>query len=156
MVFVFGFPAFSLAQGAIIGTDQEGGDSPCDCQSAEFEDCKQIARNGTSDPCAKYCCGEYEVSDFFLLLIRVSQFILGIIGALTLLFIVYGGVLLIISGGNRDSIEKGKKAITGAVIGLILVFVSYTIIHFVMNGLGYYSDGFGGEWNQVPAAQTSD
>lgn len=117
----------------------------CDCSN-------QAAVEGDSE-CRKYCEGDYGLSDFFLLLIRISEFILGIVGSLALLFVVYGGVLFLISGGNKDTVAKGKRAITGAVIGLVLVFLSYAIIHFVMTSLHYNQEHFGGEWNKIPGAQ---
>jgi len=142
-------PSTGLAQDTII--------KDCDCE--QLPPCSQIVnqkgsqivnqKGGSLSDCAKYCCGEYEISDFVMFLIKISDFILGIVGSLALLFIIYGGVLFLISGGNKDTVAKGKRAIVGAVIGLILVFLSFTIINFVMEGLNYERDGFG-QWNKVP------
>lgn len=130
--------------------DNDGCDcSLCDCGSGA---CSSPAggNDEQANRCLKYCCGDYELNDMVLLLVRISDFVLGIVGSLALLFIVYGGVLFLVSGGNQETVAKGKKAITGAVIGLILVFLSFTIINFVMTSLGYDQDQFGGEWYEIP------
>lgn len=83
--------------------------------------------------------GDYSVNDFIQVAVNVSELILGLVGSLTLLMFVYGGVTLIFSGGNKDSVERGKTIITNAVIGLVIVFASYTIIQFTLSALGLSS-----------------
>ncbi len=91
-----------------------------------------------------YADGSYDLNDFISLLIGASQIILGLVGSLALLFFIYGGVLFLISGGSSDRITKGKTIIQNAVIGLLIVFLSYAIIQFVMttfdfNGVSSWS-----------------
>ncbi len=81
--------------------------------------------------------GDYTVNDFVRVAVNVSEIILGIVGSLTLLMFIYGGVTLIFSGGNKEAVDRGKKTIIGAVIGLIIVFSSYTIIQFTLKALGF-------------------
>ena len=81
--------------------------------------------------CASGNCGNYTLNDFMLIGINVSQWILGISGSLALAMFIYGGFLMLISGGNKTSIEKGRKTLTTAVIGLLIIFSSYIIIKFV-------------------------
>ncbi len=71
------------------------------------------------------------LNSFLKLGINVANYILGIVGALTLLMFVYGGVMMIISGGSADKVKKGKDIIIGSVVGLMIVFGSYLIISFV-------------------------
>jgi hypothetical protein len=80
--------------------------------------------------------GDCSLNDFIRLLVNIFDFILGITGSLALLVFVYGGILFLFSGGNSDQIEKGKKALTGAVIGLAIIFASYVIVHFTAEALG--------------------
>lgn len=61
---------------------------------------------------------------------------LGVIGALAILVIVYGGVLYITSAGNEESLKKAKGAVTGAVIGLAVALLAYVIVDFVIKSLG--------------------
>ncbi len=97
--------------------------------------------SGTSDCQTRYGnsateCGDYAVSDFLVLAIKVSQFIFGIIGSLTLLMFVYGGFMFLISAGSADKVGEARKIITAAVVGLLIVFGSWLIINFVFKAMG--------------------
>jgi len=74
--------------------------------------------------------GTQDVGDF---LNRIKDWLLGFVGGLALLFIVYGGFLYITSGGNKDRIETAKKTLTYAILGLILVALS-GVIFTIING----------------------
>ncbi len=102
--------------------------------------------NGLSSCKADGSCG---VNDFVRILVNISTWMLAISGSLTLLAFVYGGVLFIISGGNSDLVAKAKKIIFGAVIGIVIVFASYSIISFVMTSLGYSDDNGFGNWEST-------
>lgn len=76
------------------------------------------------------------LNDGVQLMVNVAQWILGIVGSLALLMFVLGGFMFLISGGNSQTVEKGKSILVGAVIGLIIVFCSYMIIKFSMAAMG--------------------
>lgn len=84
----------------------------------------------------KYDTGSYELNDFLSIAINVSKIILGLVGSLTLLMFVYGGLMMIISSGNTEKVTKAKGILLAAVVGLAIVFASYVIIQFVMTSLG--------------------
>lgn len=86
-------------------------------------------------------CGDYTVNDFLVLAVNVSRWILGIVGSLTLIMFIYGGVMFMISRGSSDSITKAKNIITAAVIGLLIVFTSFMIIKTVLFSMGIAWDG---------------
>ncbi len=100
----------------------------------------------------KYKKGNYTLDDFISLLIGASQIILGLVGSLALLFFIYGGVIFLISGGSSDRITKGKTIIQNAVIGLLIVFLSYAIIQFVMTTFGFNGVG---SWSTMGWSPTS-
>ncbi|MDP3043094.1 MAG: hypothetical protein Q8N21_01695 [bacterium] len=79
--------------------------------------------------------GDYTLNDFIQLAVNISKWLLGITGSLALLAFIYGGVVFLISAGNTEMVAKGKKIIFGAIIGLAIVFASYTIIQFTMDAL---------------------
>ncbi|MCX6793425.1 MAG: pilin [Candidatus Falkowbacteria bacterium] len=76
------------------------------------------------------------LNTFIALGVSVANFILGIVGALTLLMFVFGGLMWILSGGSSDKVQKGKDIILGSVVGLLIVFSSYLIIKFTTETLG--------------------
>lgn len=86
-------------------------------------------------------CGNYELDDFVRLALNISKWILGIVGSLTLVMFIYGGVLLLISGGSSEKIDKAKKAMVAAVIGLAIVLGSSLIIKTSMEYIGLAWDG---------------
>lgn len=61
--------------------------------------------------------------------------LLGIVGSLSLIMFIYGGILWIISGGNEDNVKKGKETLKWAVLGIVIVFASYGILNFVIDAI---------------------
>ncbi|PIT88626.1 MAG: hypothetical protein COU29_02530 [Candidatus Magasanikbacteria bacterium CG10_big_fil_rev_8_21_14_0_10_36_32] len=84
-------------------------------------------------------CGDS--ADIFLwLAINVGRYLFSFIGALALLFFVYGGVILITSQGNRENVSKGTKAMVAAVTGLVIAFSGYALITFLSQSVGVKSE----------------
>ena len=56
-----------------------------------------------------------------------------IAGVVALFLLIFGGFGFIMSAGSGDSkgMEKGKQAITGAIIGLILIALSASIVALI-------------------------
>lgn len=79
------------------------------------------------------CTNGCSLNTFVKVGLNVARIILGVVGALTLAMFVYGGITLMLSAGSSEAVSRGKQIITGAVVGLIIVFSSYTIINFVIN-----------------------
>lgn len=94
----------------------------------------------------KYDTGNYELNDFVQVGVNVTKIILGTVGSLSLLMFVYGGVMMLISAGNSDQVSKAKGIIMAAIIGLVIVFVSYIIVSFVISALGAQNTAVG-NWN---------
>ncbi len=84
----------------------------------------------------KYRQGNYELNDFVVLVINASNLILRFVGSLTLLFFIYGGIMFLLSSGNKEQVSKATGIIKAAVVGLIIVFASFIIIKFVLQSLG--------------------
>ncbi len=56
-----------------------------------------------------------------------------IVGAASVIMIIYGGFKYITSGGNDDNTKDAKNTILYALIGLVIVLVSQTIVKFVFS-----------------------
>ena len=54
-------------------------------------------------------------------------------GALAVLFIIIGGYWYIASAGNEEMSEKGKKTLINAIIGVVIIVLSYVIINAIVN-----------------------
>ena len=81
--------------------------------------------------------GDCSLNNIVQVGVNATQILLGLSGSVALLFFIYGGVTFLISGGSAEKVTKGKTIITNAIIGLVLIFISFTIIQFSMEALGY-------------------
>ncbi len=93
---------------------------------------------GSLVPCGQFPDCRCELSDLFVMISRIYSFAVYIIALpLAGLFIVIGGTLLLVSGGNPGLAEKGKNILKYTAIGIILVFGSWLIIDVVLKAIGY-------------------
>jgi len=51
---------------------------------------------------------------------------------ITVLFIIYGGVMMIFAGGSKSQAENGKKVLMAALIGFAIVFAVSLILNSVL------------------------
>jgi len=69
------------------------------------------------------------------IILRYINIALSIVAVLVVAFLIYGGFLYITSGGNEESAERGKKVITNAIIGLVIIIFSFVIVNVIINTL---------------------
>ncbi len=69
------------------------------------------------------------------LLLFLINLALGIVGTLAIAFIIYGGFQYITSRGDEEQASAGKKTLTNAIIGLVIVILSYTIVTVIYSAL---------------------
>lgn len=67
--------------------------------------------------------------------IRIVQWALGLLALVAVIVIMYGGFIWMTAGGNEEKIAQAKKIITRAVVGLIIVLLSWAIVMFVDNAI---------------------
>ncbi|MDD5071117.1 MAG: Ig-like domain-containing protein [Patescibacteria group bacterium] len=66
---------------------------------------------------------------------NVIRIALGFLGIIAVSLIIYAGWLYMTAAGEEEKIEKAKKILTGAIIGLIIILSSFAIASFVLNRL---------------------
>lgn len=66
---------------------------------------------------------------------QVVRYILGVIAILATLMFVWGGIMMLTSGGSPQRIEQAKETLAWAAIGVIVILVSWSVILFVLKGL---------------------
>lgn len=67
-----------------------------------------------------------------ILLGRGIQTILGILGSISLVMFVYGGILYMTDMGNSERAEKAKQIFIWNSLGLVVIFSSYAIIKMIL------------------------
>lgn len=70
------------------------------------------------------------------IVLNVIEAAMTLIGYLSVIFIIYGGVLYITSAGDSKGVEKAKSSIANAVIGLVISIVAVAIVEFIFSKLG--------------------
>jgi TRAP-type C4-dicarboxylate transport system permease small subunit len=70
-----------------------------------------------------------------LIIINIIDIALYFFISLAVLFLIIGGYQYIISAGNPERIQKAKQAITGSIIGIVVVILSKTITNLIHNKL---------------------
>jgi hypothetical protein len=63
----------------------------------------------------------------------LNKYIIPLAAALAVGFVIYGGVLYIMSGGDPEKTGKAKKTILWAIVGVFLVALSYLIVKMTGN-----------------------
>lgn len=71
-------------------------------------------------------------TNLLTLLGKVINALLAIAGTVAVLFIIIGGFQYITSAGNPDNVGKAKNTILYAIIGLVVVILSYAVVKFVI------------------------
>mgnify|MGYP000911800980 FL=1 len=63
---------------------------------------------------------------------NIIDWVLGFAALIAVLFIIISGIRWIIAAGNADQAKSARQALTSAVIGLIIIILSYFIVRFVI------------------------
>lgn len=71
----------------------------------------------------------------------ITNVLLFILGAVSVIMIIIGGLRYVISGGNATAVTAAKNTILYAIVGVIVALLAYAIINFV---LGSFTGGAGG------------
>ncbi len=58
------------------------------------------------------------------------------VGVVFLVLMIYGGYLWMTARGNEQQVEKAKNLISAAIIGLIIVILSYAISAYLISLVG--------------------
>ena len=61
--------------------------------------------------------------------------LLGFLGVIAIVIILWGGFRWMTAGGNEEKIGEAKKIITAGIIGLVIIFISYALASFVIQQL---------------------
>lgn len=86
-----------------------------------------------------------ESADLFTIIGRIINIALGFVGVVLLIIILYSGFEYMTAGGNAEKVQNATKRIRNAIIGLIIIFLSFAIVNFI---LGIFAPGGGGGFFQ--------
>ncbi len=92
-------------------------------------------------------------SDARLIAASGIQVFLSFMGTLFSIYTVYAGFIYMTSAGNEEKITKARGMITHGVIGVAVIFMSYTIVYFIYKSVIFaQADQFGTyfKWGTIP------
>lgn len=72
-------------------------------------------------------------TDLGKVIANAINFLFVIAAILALGFLILGGVKWLTSQGEKEGINKARETIVAAVVGLIIIFLSYLIVNFILN-----------------------
>jgi len=75
---------------------------------------------------------------------NIVRIVLGFVGFIFLLLIMYGGFVWMLSAGDERKISQAKKIIVSAVVGLIITLSAYAIASFIIRSFGVAVNNGGG------------
>lgn len=72
-----------------------------------------------------------DLNNFGDLLKRIIETMLFFAGGIATLFLIVGGYRYVTSTGNEEAMEKAKKTVTSAVIGIVIIVMAFAIVAIV-------------------------
>lgn len=65
----------------------------------------------------------------------IVNVLLFLIGAISVVMLIYGGIRYTTSGGNSASVTAAKNTILYAIIGLVVAFLAFAIVNWVLGAI---------------------
>jgi hypothetical protein len=75
----------------------------------------------------------------------LSNVMLFVVGAISVVMVIIGGLRYVISGGNNTNVTAAKNTILYAVVGLVISIMAYAIVNFIIGS--FSPDGTGAGTN---------
>ena len=88
-------------------------------------------------------------TDFQTIIYGIITVLLGLSGLIALAYIIIGGYQIATAAGSEERATSGRKTLTNAIIGLVVILLSYIIITIVVNA------AFGNFGTVLPSRNTT-
>lgn len=76
-----------------------------------------------------------EGGDLTSLIGNLIKALLGVLGVIFVILIIYAGFLYMTAGGEEDKVKKSKSLMVQSVIGMIIIVAAYAIADYVIRAL---------------------
>ncbi len=70
-----------------------------------------------------------------VIVFEVLQIVLGFLGIVGVIMMIYAGFLWITAGGEEEKATQGRTILFQAIVGILIVLAAYTITYFIINQL---------------------
>ena len=85
--------------------------------------------------------GEEQASDLFGtsgIFRTITNVLLFLIGAVSVIMLIYGGIRYTVSGGDSNSVTAAKNTILYAIVGIVVALLAFAVVNFV---IGSFAEG---------------
>lgn len=66
------------------------------------------------------------------IVLTIINFFLTFLGLLAVIMVIYGGFLYVSSAGNEENVNKAKKILLYAVIGIVVIIASFALVNTIL------------------------
>lgn len=80
-----------------------------------------------------------KLPQFFILINNIIKVIIRLTLIIVPVLIAFGGIVILTAGGSSERVGQGKAMITAAVVGLVIVLLSFVILKLIFLALGVNS-----------------
>lgn len=70
------------------------------------------------------------------IVLTIVNFFLTFLGLLAVIMVIYGGFLYVSSAGNEENVNKAKKILLYAVLGIVVIIVSFALVNTLLGAAG--------------------
>lgn len=77
------------------------------------------------------------IKDVFTDVTSLINILIGLGSVVAVAMIIVGGYTFIFSAGDPDKVEQGQKTLTGAIVGLVIVWIAGMLIKWLLGLVGY-------------------
>lgn len=74
-------------------------------------------------------------TDLQSVITSVVNTLLFVIGIISVIMLIVGGIRYVVSGGNQSQVEGARNTILYAIVGLVIAFVAWGVVNFVVKAL---------------------
>ncbi len=131
----------SLCEGMEEGT---GGILSCEDDSGDITSFTEFEGSFEAPSAEGYDDGLTKAKTAREYILNVTNFALSFLGLAAIAVIIYGGFLYVTAGGEDEQMNKGKKSVMYAIIGILVVLSSYAIVNTLISEAPGGGDDRGG------------
>lgn len=62
----------------------------------------------------------------------ITNVLLFIIGAISVIMLIIGGIRYVVSGGDSSAVTSAKNTILYAIVGIVVALLAYALVNFVL------------------------
>lgn len=62
----------------------------------------------------------------------VTNVLLFLIGAISVIMLIVGGIRYVVSGGDSSAVQNAKNTILYAIVGVVVAILAYAVVNFVI------------------------